>query len=78
MRTKTRIAATAATGLIATVLMASPGFAASAQAAAGTGPQVGTCDRSGDRLQDRDRDHVRIPGTGTGTGAHLYLRTHRS
>jgi hypothetical protein len=76
MRTRTRIAATAATGLIATVLMASPGFAASAQAAAGTGPQVGTCDGTGARLQDRD--HVRIPGTGTGTGTHLYLRIHRT
>lgn len=71
MRTKTRIAATAATGLIATVLMASPGFAASAQAASDPGPQVGTCDGSGARLQDRD--HVHVPGTGT----HLHLRIHR-
>lgn len=71
MRTKTRFAATAAAGLIATVLMASPGFAASAQtAASGPGPQVGTCDGSGARLQDRD--HV-CPGTGT----HLYFRIHR-
>ena len=72
MRTKTRIAATVATGLIATVVMATPGFAASAQAAAGTGPQAGTCDGSGARLQDRD--HVRVPGTGT----HLYLRIHQA
>jgi hypothetical protein len=72
MRTKTRIGATAATGLIATVLMASPGFAASAEAASGPGQQVGTCDGSGARLPDRD--HVRVPGTGT----HLYLRIHQA
>jgi len=72
MRTKTVIAATATTGLIAIILMASPGFAASAQAASGTGPQVGTCDGSGARLQDRD--HLGLPGTGT----HLYLRIHQT
>jgi hypothetical protein len=71
MRTKTRIAATAAAGLIATVLIATPGFAASAQAA-GPGSQAGTCDGSGARLQDRD--HVGVPGTGT----HLYLRIHQT
>lgn len=72
MRTRTRVAATAATGLIATVLVASPGLASSASAAAGTGPQVGTCDGTDARQQDRD--HVRVPGTPT----HLKLRIHQA
>jgi hypothetical protein len=74
MRTKTRIAATVATGLVATVLMASPGLAASGQsgsAVAGKGQQVsqpiGTCDGSGARLHDR-----------TTTGDHLHLRIHQA
>ncbi|WP_407343319.1 hypothetical protein [Pengzhenrongella phosphoraccumulans] len=74
MRTKTRIAATVATGVVATVLMASPGLAASGQAASAvagkgqqTSQQVGTCDGTGARLQDRDT-----------TGDHLHLRIHQA
>lgn len=74
MRTKTRVATTVATGVLATILMASSGMAASTQsgsAVAGKGQQtaqqVGTCDGTGVRQQDRDT-----------TGDHLHLRIHQA
>lgn len=59
MRTTTRIAAALTTGVVATVLMASPGLAANGQPSnAGSqqaAQQVGTCDGTAVRVQDRDR-----------------------
>lgn len=74
MRTRTRIAATVATGVVATFLMASPGLAVGGQsdsAAARNGQQTSqqdrTCDGTADRVHDRD-----------GTGDHLHLRIHQA
>ena len=76
MRTRTRVATAITTGVVATALLASPALARAQDG--GIGPdqvrssqqsaqQVGTCDGTGARLQDRDT-----------TGDHLRLRIHQA
>jgi len=82
MRRNTRIAAAVAAGIVGTVLMASPSFAANGPAG-GTGAggaqqaaqKVGTCNGTGTQLRDRDGTHQQDR---VGTGDHLRLRIHQA
>jgi hypothetical protein len=82
MRRSTRIAAAFAAGIVGTVLMASPSFAAGGPAgSAGAGGSqqtartAGTCDGTGAQLHDRLGTHQQDR---VGTGDHLRLRIHKA
>ena len=82
MRRNTRIAAAVAAGIVGTVLMASPSFAANGPTgstatggAQQTAQKVGACNGTGAQLRDRDGTHQQDR---VGTGDHQRLRIHRA